>query len=173
MMKVFVWCHLKYVTRLHTAHIVFTVTLLYNYCDHYCDLYFPLTCFITLSIQNVRWLSITTFSGYLSSPRLFMKKVHTVSQPQSLNKVSVPLHLTAIVHLTPRLWQLCGHWGSFPFDIEYLEWMCIVWDRTHQTNSVISLTKYILQPTTCQEPAPDPMIANELDIFPATVDFTF
>ena len=52
-------------------------------------------------------------------------------------------------------------------DIEYLEWLCIVWERTHQTNSVNSFTKYILELTTCQEPAPDPMIANELDIFPA------
>ena len=38
-MKVLVWCHLKYVNRLHTAHIVFIVILLYNYCDHYCDSY--------------------------------------------------------------------------------------------------------------------------------------
>lgn len=28
MMKVLVWCHLKYVNRLHTAHIVFIVILL-------------------------------------------------------------------------------------------------------------------------------------------------
>ena len=44
----------------------------------------------------------------------------------------------------------------------------IVWDRTHQTNSVNSFTKYILELNTCQKPVPDPMIANELDIFPAT-----
>ena len=98
-MKVLVWCHLKYVNRLHTAHIVFIVILLYNYCDHYCDLHFPLTCFIILGIQNVRWLSIITFSGYLSFPRLFMKKVHTVSQPQSLNKVSIPLFISLLLSI--------------------------------------------------------------------------
>ena len=39
---------------------------------------------------------------------------------------------------------------------------------TEHTKLIQLTTKYILEPTTYQEPVPDPMIANELDIFPAT-----
>ena len=99
MMKVLVWCHLKHVNRLHTAHIVFIVTLLDNYCDHYCDLYFPLTCFIILRIQNVRWLSSPLLVAIWVSQGCWWKKVHTVSQPQSLNKASIPLFISLLLSI--------------------------------------------------------------------------
>ena len=136
MMKVLVWCHFKHVNRLHTAHIVFIVTLLYNYCDHYCDFYFPLTCFIILSIQTVRWLSSSLLVAIWVSQGCSWKRSILGHNHSLWIKQCSTFLLTAVVRLTPRLWQPCDHWGSFPLDIEYLEWLCIVWDRTHQTNSI-------------------------------------